>query len=152
MALALEAYATIAEPRYGRQLQNKGIGGSKGGEGEIRVEYRDKPYKLDDGEVVILHRPIYSIAYLKFGKINANLQLSPRIAQPLHGIGLLARISDNDILAGEDPKDEDKDGISGRGEYGAGYCQRQYRAGPFWLEGEHSLICCNRPLQLLRRT
>ena len=114
MALALEKYASVAEPRYGRQLQDKGIGGSQNGEGEIRVEYRDKPFKLDDGEVVILHRPIYSIAYLKFGKSHKNLQVSARVAQPLDGIGLLGNISNEDILAGEDPTDKDGNGISGR--------------------------------------
>lgn len=114
MALALEEYATVAEPRYGRQLQDKSVSGSENGEGEIRVSYRDKLYSLDDGEVVILHRPVYSIAYLKFGEMSKYLQISPRIAQPLHGIGLLEAISNESILAGEDPRDKDKNGISGR--------------------------------------
>lgn len=111
MALALEEYATVAEPRYGRQLQNKGI---DGGEGNVRVEYRDKHYELDDGDTVILHRPVYSVEDLKYGKLHKNVQVSARIAQPLHRIGLLGAISNADILSKADPNDSDKDGISGR--------------------------------------
>lgn len=112
MALALEKYATIAEPRYGRQLQNKGTGGD--GEGTVRIEYRDKPYRLDDGKVVILHRPVYSADKLKYGALHKNAQISLRIAQSLYRVGSLDAISSVDILALEDPRDEDGDGISGR--------------------------------------
>ncbi len=112
MALALEEYASIAEPRYGRQLQDKGIDGA--GEGRLLVEYRDKLVQLDDGEVVILQRPVYSLDNLKKGPLHKNVQISARLAQPLHGIGLLAAIRDEDILSAEDPRDEDKDGVSGR--------------------------------------
>ncbi len=112
MGLALEEYASVADPRYGRQLQDKAIDGV--GEGRLLVEYRDKPYKLDDGEVVILHRPVYSLDNLKKGPLHNNVQISARIAQPLHGIGLLAAIRDEDILSAEDPRDKNKDGVSGR--------------------------------------
>ena len=112
MALALEEYASVAEPHYGRQLQDKGVGGR--GEGKLKAEYRDKPFTLDDGEVVVLHRPVYSVGKLKYGDLHKDLQISARIAQPLHGIGQIAAISEAEILSGEDPRDADKDGISGR--------------------------------------
>ena len=41
--------------------------------------------------------------------------MSPRIASPMIGLGLLEAISDSQILANEDPEDRDGDGISGRG-------------------------------------
>ena len=114
MALALEEYASVAEPRYGRQLQDKSIHGNDGGEGRVLVEYRDKTYTLDDGEIVILHRPVYLVADLKYGNLQKNVQISPRISQPLAGIGAIETIFEKDILAQADPTDADNDGISGR--------------------------------------
>ena len=40
--------------------------------------------------------------------------LSPRVAPPMIGLGLLEAIHPGDILAHADPDDADGDGISGR--------------------------------------
>jgi CxxC motif-containing protein (DUF1111 family) len=44
--------------------------------------------------------------------------ISPRVAPPMIGMGLLEAIADRDILAFADPDDADGDGISGRPNYG----------------------------------
>ena len=69
---------------------------------------------LADGEVVDLRKPTYGISGLHYGPLHPETMLSPRVASPVIGMGLLEAISDADILAGTDPEDRDGDGISGR--------------------------------------
>jgi CxxC motif-containing protein (DUF1111 family) len=51
---------------------------------------------------------------LNYGDLHKDVNISYRIAQTLNGMGLIALISDEDILANEDVDDKDGDGISGR--------------------------------------
>jgi CxxC motif-containing protein (DUF1111 family) len=50
--------------------------------------------------------------------------ISQRNAIPFHGVGLIAAIADDVILANEDPDDLDGDGISGRANYDRGFVGR----------------------------
>jgi len=64
--------------------------------------------------VVTLRKPAYSVANLNYGPMHPQAMLSPRIASPMIGLGLLEAIPEEDILAWADPEDKDGDGISGR--------------------------------------
>lgn len=103
----------IPEPTYGGQLQDIAIPGMKR-EGRMVIDYADVPVTLAGGEVVTLRKPTYSVADLNYGPMRADALLSPRVAPPMIGLGLLEAISDEDILAHADPDDRDGDGISGR--------------------------------------
>ncbi|MCG8361337.1 MAG: c-type cytochrome, partial [Kiloniellales bacterium] len=101
------------EPTYGGQLQDFSIQGHRA-EGRIHIVYEEIPVTLADGEVVSLRRPTYSVEAPGFGALHPETMLSPRVASPMIGLGLLEAIDEADILALADPEDADGDGISGK--------------------------------------
>ena len=112
-ALAEHRLLSIPEPSYGNQLQNFSVQGLLA-EGDMTISYEGIAVTLGDGGVVHLRRPTYGIAGLNYGPLHPETLLSPRVAQPMIGVGLLEAIDEADILAGADPDDADGDGISGR--------------------------------------
>ena len=105
--------AVVPEPTYGGQLQNFSVQGVPA-EGEMTIAYRERPVALAGGEVAALRVPTYGVASLGYGPLHRDTMLSPRVTPPIIGVGLLEAVPDNDILAGADPDDADRDGISGR--------------------------------------
>jgi CxxC motif-containing protein (DUF1111 family) len=105
--------SVIAEPTYGGQLQNTAIQGLDP-EGQMHIAYHDEPVRFADGTTVTLRRPSYSITNLAYGPLHPKVMLSPRIAPPMIGLGLLEAIPEAAIRANTDTGDADKDGISGR--------------------------------------
>ena len=103
----------VPEPTYGGQLQDLAIAGHKA-EGRMVIRYEEEPVELAGGEVVMLRKPTYSVENLGYGPLHPKTMLSPRVAPPMIGLGLLETISDDDILANADPDDADDNGISGR--------------------------------------
>jgi CxxC motif-containing protein (DUF1111 family) len=116
-ALASHRADSIAEPTYGGQLQNFAIQGIPA-EGQMEIDYEDVPVTFADGERVTLRKPRYRVARLNYGAMHPDAMLSPRVAPPMIGMGLLEAIRDEDLLALSDPDDRDGDGISGRPNYG----------------------------------
>ena len=112
-ALRDHRQTVIPEPTYGGQLQNFSIQGILA-EGEMTIAYEETPITLADGEVVSLRAPTYGVSGLHYGPLHPETMLSPRVAPPVIGMGLLEAVADADILAGADPDDSDGDGISGR--------------------------------------
>ncbi|TFF24906.1 c-type cytochrome [Jiella endophytica] len=111
--LASHEFTRIPEPTYGGQLQNFAVGGLKP-EGRMVVTYREEPVTLGDGTVVNLRHPTYSVADLGYGPMEDDVMLSPRVAPPMIGLGLVEAIEPADILSNADPNDADGDGISGK--------------------------------------
>jgi CxxC motif-containing protein (DUF1111 family) len=103
----------VPEPRYGTQLQNFAVAGLAA-EGQLELRYTQQRIALSDGETAWLRTPRYRITNLAYGALHPDLQLSPRIAPPMIGLGLLEQIPAADILALADPQDRNRDGISGR--------------------------------------
>lgn len=101
------------DPVYGAQLQTAAVTGLAP-EGRVVVAWTPRPVTLADGTVVTLRAPSYAAADLASGPLDPATRLSPRVAPPLIGLGLLAAVDDGDILAAADPDDADGDGISGR--------------------------------------
>ena len=101
------------DPVYGSQLQDRAIPGLKG-EARMNVTYAEMPFTLGDGTTVSLRMPTYSLSDLAYGPLDPDTVLSPRIANPMIGMGLLQAIHPADILAKADPDDSDGDGISGK--------------------------------------
>ncbi len=112
-ALAGKALLRIPEPTYGGQLQNFAVPGIPA-EGEMRITYEEIPVALAGGETATLRKPTYRIDDLGYGPMADDVMLSPRVAPPMIGVGLLEQIHPGDILAHADPDDADGDGISGR--------------------------------------
>ena len=106
-------HVTRPEPTYGRQLQEFSLAGIPS-EFRLRVEYDEMKVGLSGGGVAHLRMPRYVAADLGYGPLHPNAMLSPRVAPQMIGLGLLEAIPAADILAGADPFDGNKDGISGR--------------------------------------
>ena len=113
MILKLSVARGGPDPVYGGQLQNFSVQGIRA-EGEMTIAYEETPVTLADGETVHLRKPSYGIAGLGYGPPGPGTRLSPRVAPPVIGMGLLEAIPEADILAAADAQDRDGDGISGR--------------------------------------
>ena len=103
---------SVDDPMYGGQLSDFAIEGLLS-EGQINISYEYIPIAFDNGTVVTLSKPIYSIKSLNYGDLHSDIQISARVAQPMIGLGLIQAISQNDILANEDPDDQNNDTVSG---------------------------------------
>ena len=111
--LAAHSVNSIPDPTYGGQLQNFSIQGFKP-EGQLKIAYKEHKVKLAGGESVSLRAPSYSLTDLAYGPISPDIMISPRVAPPMIGLGLLEAVPQDQILASADPDDADKDGISGK--------------------------------------
>lgn len=103
----------VPDPVYGDQLQDRAVL-EVPAEGRVVRLYVEEPGVFDDGENYTLRRPVYEFEELAHGPLSVDVQVSPRIAPPVFGAGLLEAIPEADILAASDPDDADVDGISGR--------------------------------------
>ena len=113
LRLASHEFSRIPEPTYGGQLQNFAVQGLKP-EGRMAITYREEPVTLHDGTVISLRHPSYSVEDLGYGPMAKDVMLSPRVAPPMIGLGLVEQIEPADILANADPNDTNGDGISGK--------------------------------------
>jgi CxxC motif-containing protein (DUF1111 family) len=119
----------VPEPTYGTQLQTQSISlahqlrmvptAAKLNPGirpEVRVSntWLQRDFVYPDGGSVRLRRPELGFDGWAYGSLDPDTQLGLRNSPPLYGLGLLERISDEDLLAAADPDDVDGDGISGR--------------------------------------
>jgi CxxC motif-containing protein (DUF1111 family) len=104
------------EPRYGGQFNHRAILGVPA-EGQATVTYEDVPGQFADGEPYSLRRPRYQLDNLAFGPMAADVMISPRVATPTFGLGLLQAVSEATVLARADEADGNGDGISGRPNY-----------------------------------
>lgn len=103
----------VPEPTYGGQLQDRAIQGVPA-EGRFTVTYTDKIVTFADGDSVTLRQPHYQFHDLQYGAMHPDTQISPRVAQPMIGLGLVDAIPEMALLAHADPEDKNNDGISGR--------------------------------------
>lgn len=107
------ALGVTPEPTYGTQLQTFAVAGLPA-EARVEVHYRYQRVELAGGESVELRTPVYRLQEPGYGAFHPQLQVSPRLAPAMIGLGLLELIPEADLLAAEDPDDRDGDGISGR--------------------------------------
>ena len=133
--LASHKLNSIPEPTYGGQLQDLSIQGFKA-EGDLKIDYKEEPVTLAGGEIVKLRVPGYSLVDLAYGPVAPGTLISPRVAPPMIGLGLLEAIPEADILANADPGDANKDGIAGKPNYVWSREQQKADAWQVRLEGE----------------
>jgi len=89
----------LPHPAYGRQLNGHGTLGKLIEEGQFRIEYRTRSVMLADGTTVDLRVPGVRITALWFGPLGDDTILSPRIAQPVFGLGLLDAVTESTLRA-----------------------------------------------------
>lgn len=101
------------DPVYGEQVQTYAIQGHRA-EAQIGLSYSPKPVTFADKTTITLQKPRWRLTGLAYGPPDERAIISPRIAPPMPGMGLLEAIDEKDILARADPEDKDGDGITGR--------------------------------------
>ena len=87
----------VPDPVYGDQFDNAAVQDVKP-EGKVIVTQRPVPGRFADGTRYTLQRPSYGFADLAYGPMAANVQVSPRIAPQIAGVGLLEAIPEAEIL------------------------------------------------------
>ncbi len=113
LSVALPGGATAPEPTYGDQIQPLAIGAVPP-EGRVTLVYTDHEGAFADGTIYTLRRPQFIVENTNYGPLAPDLLTSPRLAQPLVGLGLLAAIDGAALALAADPDDANADGISGR--------------------------------------
>ncbi|MGO3045164.1 MAG: di-heme oxidoreductase family protein [Psychrobacter celer] len=101
----------VVHPMYGGQLQDRGIQGVPA-EARIAVQWTDKPVTFADGHVETLRAPTFHLTSPGYGAFDDEMMVSPRVALPMIGLGLLEQIPDDDIK--KQAVDNDSADISGK--------------------------------------
>jgi CxxC motif-containing protein (DUF1111 family) len=87
----------VPVPGYGLQLELEAVVGVTP-EASVTTQYNDSTVMLADGTSITLHEPRYTVSSL-YQPITQPYLLSPRVAPPNFGLGLLEAISDSQIEA-----------------------------------------------------
>jgi CxxC motif-containing protein (DUF1111 family) len=129
----------LAAPGYGLQLQDKAVYG-KVPECKVNIAYADNTYSFDDGETYALRAPTYTLSNL-YAALPAGYMLSPRLAPPMFGLGLLESVPESEIVAMADPNDSDGDGIKGHPNYVWDVATQSRKLGRFgWKANTASIL------------
>lgn len=105
----------LAIPGFGGQLQDVALFG-KQPEANVSISYSDVIVSYASGENVTLRKPTYTISNA-YQSLPGNYLISPRLAPPVFGLGLLQNIPEETVLSFADENDADNDGISGKPNY-----------------------------------
>ncbi len=124
--------APLSIPGYGFQVQDKALLGITP-EASVNIQYTSVPVSYPDGTVVTLRKPSYQLVN-PYYPLPASYYLSPRLAPPVFGIGLLDNIEASTLLSFADEDDKDGDGISGRPNYIFDTALNVLRIGRFGLK------------------
>ena len=96
-------------PGFGTQIQLRSIPGVTT-EASASILYTDSTGTFADGSQYTLHVPHYTLT----GAMPLGFLFSPRSAPAVFGLGLLEAVSAGDLFAMADPRDRNRDGVSGR--------------------------------------
>ncbi len=109
-------------PAYGEQFQTSGLNGPFPDfayhtapvppEATVRVDWEEHLVAYADGETVRLRKPTLRIENLAFGALPEGTMLSLRIAQPLHGLGLLEAVPEK--ILHDIARTQSAQGLNGR--------------------------------------
>lgn len=127
------------DPTYGGQLQDLAAPGLAA-EGRMVIDYTEESVTLAGGETVSLRKPRYSVADLAYGPLDPETTFSPRIANPMIGMGLIQAIAAEEILARVDPDDRDGDGISGRAARARDHRTGELKLGRFGWKAQNASV------------
>ena len=126
-------------PGFGGQLQTKAVWG-KIPEARLSLSFLTSLEQYLDHTEVTLRKPVFALEN-PYTPFPAEGLMSPRIAPPVFGLGLLEAISASDILVNADENDANGDGISGRPNYVWDYQSQQTALGRFgWKAGQPNLL------------
>lgn len=130
----------VPVPGIGTQIQDHAVWGEEP-EAKITLAWIEEEGFYADGTPYTLRRPHIAIDPTAGYTIPEDMLVSPRIAPPVFGLGLLEAIPEETILALADPDDVDGDGISGRPNYVWDVVRETTRLGRFgWKSNTPTLL------------
>lgn len=128
----------VSVPGYGLQLQDQALFGVPC-EAKVNITYSDVPVTYPDGSTTILRKPAYTVTD-QYKPLPGNFLLSPRLAPPVFGAGLLENIPEQTILSYVDDKDANGDGITGKANYVYNPYTKKTELGRFGLKANTSSL------------
>ncbi|BAV05503.1 CxxC motif-containing protein, DUF1111 family [Filimonas lacunae] len=128
----------VAVPGFGLQLQDRALINVQP-EVKINISYADSLVTYPDGSVATLRKPSYTVAS-SYIPLPAGYMLSPRLAPPVFGAGLLESIPDQTITDYADENDANGDGISGKPNYVYNPATGKKELGRFGLKANTSTL------------
>ncbi len=114
---------------FGGQIQDQAVTGVQV-ESKFRIQYTEQRGAFNDGMAYSLRIPTY-VLQNSYAPVPQNALISPRVASPVFGLGLLEALDEQTILANADPNDNNRDGISGKANYVWDVQAQQTRLGRF---------------------
>ncbi|WP_087018787.1 di-heme oxidoredictase family protein [Thaumasiovibrio subtropicus] len=130
----------VPDPIYGGQLQDFSIPGAKP-EGQIAINYRYFEVEFADGSKVELREPSFKIVDLNYGDLHQQIMMSPRIAPPMIGLGLLEAIPEQTIVAIAAAQHAADKGVSGKPNRVWDVEKNDFALGRFgWKAGQPTLM------------
>ena len=109
----LASGAPEPDPIYGGQLQNHALL-NVAPEGSISISWIEQTGTYSDGDPYTLQKPLFKIENWAYGEPLSDLKISPRLAPPVFGLGLIEAIDTSELMLWADPEDLNEDGISGK--------------------------------------
>lgn len=129
----------VPVPGLGTQIQDHAILGYAP-DATVGVEWTYVAGAYADGAAYELRKPAISIVLHDGSPLPADVLTSPRIPQPVFGLGLLEAVGEDALLAMADPDDADGDGVSGRPNYVWSKAAKAVQLGRFgWKANEPDL-------------
>lgn len=126
-------------PGFGGQLQQRSIISAQP-EAGVLIQYTPQSLTYADGTPYELRAPVYTLQNA-YTPLPVGVMLSPRVAPPVFGLGLLEAVSESDVLYYADEADANGDGISGRANYVYDAVKQQTVLGRFgWKCGAPNLL------------
>ena len=105
----------------------------------MSISYTEVPFTYPDGSAASLRQPAYTVAS-SYTAMPSGCLISPRMAPPVFGLGLLELVSESTILGFADESDANQDGISGRPNYVYNPQTKQTEIGRFGLKANTASI------------
>lgn len=129
----------LSVPGFGTQLQQRAIAGTVK-EADVLITYTEHNYSFPDGATYTLRTPVYQLNN-PYIPLPSNVLLSPRMAPPVFGLGLLEAIDESEILSFADENDANGDGISGKPNYVWDVLSNSLKLGRFgWKANNPTLL------------
>ncbi len=126
-------------PGYGTQLQHNAIFGYQP-EAKVNISYTEIQGTYPDGSTYSLRQPTYTFTEA-CAPMPAGMMVSPRIAPPVFGLGLIEGIAEHTILEYADEWDANGDGISGKANYVWDEVKKRTALGRFgWKANQPHLL------------
>jgi CxxC motif-containing protein (DUF1111 family) len=109
-------------------------------EADVKVDYEEISRAFADGSSYTLRKPHYRLETLGYGAPSSGLQMSPRVAPQLIGLGLLEGVAPETLEKLADPQDRDHDGISGRLNQVMDHAKQALAIGRFGWKAEQPTV------------